>query len=111
MVLVMSVHPGYGGQEFLPESLERIRTLRERARALGTPLDIEVDGGIDHETAPLVVEAGANVLVAGTAVFGAAGCAKAIKKGLKQIRAMGAARGYTQGRYVRCVRYCNWHRS
>ena len=71
MVLVMSVHPGYGGQAFMPEGLERIRTLRDWASELGTPLDIEVDGGIDDETAPLVVGAGANVLVAGTALFGA----------------------------------------
>ena len=79
MVLVMSVHPGYGGQEFIGASLERIRALRKEAAVLGTPLDIEVDGGIDHETAPLVVGAGANVLVAGTALFGAADLAKAIE--------------------------------
>ena len=79
MVLVMSVAPGYGGQAFMPESLDRIRALREWARELGTPLDIEVDGGIDDETAPLVVGAGANVLVAGTALFGAEDMSKAIE--------------------------------
>jgi ribulose-phosphate 3-epimerase len=67
-VLVMSVHPGFGGQEFIPEVLEKVRWLRERA----PDLDIEIDGGIGPATAPAAVAAGANVLVAGTAVFGAA---------------------------------------
>jgi ribulose-phosphate 3-epimerase len=80
MVLVMSVHPGYGGQEFIPEAIERILALRKKADELGTPLDIEVDGGIDRTTAPLVVGAGANVLVAGTALFGAKDMAKAIEE-------------------------------
>ena len=80
VLLVMSVFPGYGGQEFIPESVERIRALREKAADLGTPLDIEVDGGVDPETARLVVEAGANVLVAGTAVFRARNMAQAIKE-------------------------------
>jgi ribulose-phosphate 3-epimerase len=80
MLLVMSVHPGYGGQEFMMQSLERIRAIRKEADALGTRLDIEVDGGIDHTTAPLVVEAGANVLVAGTALFGAKDMRRAIEE-------------------------------
>ncbi|MBN1917486.1 MAG: ribulose-phosphate 3-epimerase [Verrucomicrobia bacterium] len=80
MLLVMSVFPGYGGQQFIPESVDRIRALREKADGLGTPLDIEVDGGIDPETARLVVQAGANVLVAGTAVFRARNMAEAIKE-------------------------------
>jgi len=67
LILVMSVNPGFGGQAFIPEAVEKIRRLR--AMAAGRPIDIEVDGGITPETAPRVVAAGANVLVAGTAVF------------------------------------------
>jgi ribulose-phosphate 3-epimerase len=78
MILVMSVHPGYGGQAFIPETLDSILAIRKKAKELGTPLDVEVDGGIDRTTAPLVVQAGANVLVAGTALFGAKDMAKAI---------------------------------
>jgi len=67
LILVMSVNPGYGGQKFIPAALDKIRNLS--AMAGGRPIDIEVDGGITPETAPLVVRAGANVLVAGSAVF------------------------------------------
>jgi ribulose-phosphate 3-epimerase len=67
LILVMSVNPGFGGQAFIPEAVEKIRRLR--ALVGGRPIDIEVDGGITPETAPRVVAAGANVLVAGTAVF------------------------------------------
>jgi ribulose-phosphate 3-epimerase len=67
LILVMSVNPGFGGQAFIPEAVEKIRRLRAMAGA--RPIDIEVDGGITPETAPRVVAAGANVLVAGTAVF------------------------------------------
>lgn len=63
-VLVMSVSPGFGGQAFVPETPEKIRRLKEM-----TDLPVEVDGGINEETAPLVVEAGAQVLVAGSAVY------------------------------------------
>jgi len=67
LVLVMSVNPGFGGQSFIPFATEKISRLRALA---GTrPIDIEVDGGITPETAPVVVQAGANVLVAGSAVF------------------------------------------
>jgi ribulose-phosphate 3-epimerase len=66
-ILVMSVNPGFGGQTFIPDAVEKIRRLRAMAGA--RPIDIEVDGGITPETAPAVVAAGANVLVAGTAVF------------------------------------------
>lgn len=65
-LLVMTVNPGFGGQEFIPAMLPKIRAAREM---LGPGVDIAVDGGIDAETAPLVVEAGANVLIAGTSVF------------------------------------------
>jgi ribulose-phosphate 3-epimerase len=67
LILVMSVNPGFGGQAFIPEAAEKIRRLR--ALAGSRPIDIEVDGGITPETAPAAVAAGANVLVAGTAVF------------------------------------------
>jgi ribulose-phosphate 3-epimerase len=67
LILVMSVNPGFGGQAFIPAAAEKIARLR--ALAGGRPIDIEVDGGITPETAPTVVRAGANVLVAGSAVF------------------------------------------
>ena len=67
LILVMSVNPGFGGQKFIPDAVEKIRRLRALAGA--RPIDIEVDGGITPETAPLVARAGANVLVAGSAVF------------------------------------------
>jgi len=66
MVLVMSVNPGFGGQKFIESSLEKVRWLR---RQMGEGKDIEIDGGINTETAPLAVEAGATILVAGTAIF------------------------------------------
>ena len=69
-VLVMSVNPGFGGQAFLPLALPKLRALRERFEREGLDVDLEVDGGISPATARSVVEAGANVLVAGTAVFG-----------------------------------------
>jgi ribulose-phosphate 3-epimerase len=72
LVLVMSVNPGFGGQTFLPASLRRIAALRRRVDELGLPVLIEVDGGINAETAPAVVEAGAEVLVAGSAIFNGA---------------------------------------
>ena len=71
LVLIMSVEPGFGGQAFIPASLEKIAQLRALADELGTETIIEVDGGIDAATAPLCAAAGANVLVAGSAVFGA----------------------------------------
>lgn len=71
MVLVMTVEPGFGGQAFRPELLDKVRMLRHYATQRGLPLDIQVDGGINRLTAPLATLAGANVLVAGEAVFGA----------------------------------------
>jgi ribulose-phosphate 3-epimerase len=69
MVLVMTVEPGFGGQKFMPDMLPKIRALRDEIARRGLSIDIEVDGGIDLTTAPLVAEAGANVLVAGSALF------------------------------------------
>lgn len=78
MVLVMTVEPGYGGQAFIPETLDKLRKLRSYADEHGyDTLDIEVDGGINSATAPLVKEAGANVLVAGTGLFRAQDMAQA----------------------------------
>ena len=74
MILVMTVEPGYGGQAFIPETLEKIKALRAHA---GEALDIEVDGGINGKTAPRVKAAGANVLVAGTGLFKAENMAQA----------------------------------
>ncbi len=69
MVVLMSVFPGYGGQKFIPEVLGKIKKAREYAKASGLELDIEIDGGVTEENAKLIREAGANVLVAGSAVF------------------------------------------
>ena len=71
MALIMTVNPGFGGQKFIPSMLEKIAILRHTVEENNFILDIEVDGGINAETAPLVREAGANVLVAGSAVYGA----------------------------------------
>lgn len=79
LVLVMSVNPGFGGQSFIPAVLPKIRAIRQMAREAGRDLRISVDGGINNKTAPLVVEAGADVLVAGSFVFGAPDAALAIE--------------------------------
>jgi ribulose-phosphate 3-epimerase len=90
LILVMSVNPGFGGQSFIPEAIEKISRLR--AMAGGRPLDIEVDGGITPQTAPAVAQAGANVLVAGSAVF--KGGASAYRANIAAIRhAAALARG------------------
>ncbi|MBR1660455.1 MAG: ribulose-phosphate 3-epimerase [Oscillospiraceae bacterium] len=79
LVLVMTVEPGFGGQSFLANQLPKIRDVRAMLDAAGKPdCEVEVDGGIDARTAPLAVEAGANVLVAGSSVFGRADRAAAI---------------------------------
>lgn len=80
MVLVMSVEPGFGGQKFMPQVLPKVTAIRERAVKLGLPLDIEIDGGINLETAPLAVRAGANVLVAGNVIFSAEDKAQRLKE-------------------------------
>lgn len=70
MLLVMTVEPGFGGQQYIPESTERVRQVRQMADELGIDLDIQVDGGITRDNAKIVLEAGANVIVAGSAIFG-----------------------------------------
>jgi ribulose-phosphate 3-epimerase len=79
MVLVMSVNPGFGGQRFIEAAVDKVRRLRAMLDARGLKVDIEVDGGINEETCKRVVEAGANVLVAGSYVFGAKDYAQAIR--------------------------------
>ena len=69
LVLVMSVNPGFGGQAFIESQLAKIASLRKTIDTLGKPIDLEVDGGVNAETASRCVQAGADVLVAGTAVF------------------------------------------
>lgn len=70
MLLVMTVEPGFGGQRYIPESTERIRQIRQMADEAGIDLDIQVDGGITQDNVQVVLEAGANVIVAGSAIFG-----------------------------------------
>ena len=78
MVLVMTVEPGFGGQSFMPETMDKIKTLREEIKRRGLEVDIQVDGGINEKTVETAAAAGANVFVAGSAVFGAEDASKAI---------------------------------
>ena len=70
ILLFMSVHPGFGGQAFLPEVLDKVRAARAIVDERALPIELEIDGGINLETAPLAAAAGADILVAGSAVFG-----------------------------------------
>jgi ribulose-phosphate 3-epimerase len=83
MILAMTVNPGFGGQSFIPETLPKLREIRQMIESSGRTIDLEVDGGIDERTAPQVVEAGANVLVTGTSVFRAPEGIAAALKGLR----------------------------
>lgn len=83
LILLMTVNPGFGGQKFIESSLPRIRRLRDMLKARGLRAELEVDGGINAETAPRVVAAGANVLVAGEAIFGAK---KGVVEAMRRIR-------------------------
>jgi ribulose-phosphate 3-epimerase len=78
-VLVMSVNPGFGGQAFLPRSASKVRAVRAMLDRAGNPAPIEIDGGIDLETAGAVVAAGAEILVAGSAIFGSPDAAAAAR--------------------------------
>jgi ribulose-phosphate 3-epimerase len=84
LVLVMTVNPGFGGQKFIANTIPKIRRVRKMIDSVPETSDLEVDGGIEPHTAPLVVEAGARVLVAGSAVFGASGGPAA---GMAQLKA------------------------
>jgi len=79
LVLLMSVNPGFGGQSFIPETLEKIRSLKKEILSRGLKTCIEIDGGVNPDTAKLCIEAGADVLVAGSAVFKAPDPAEMIK--------------------------------
>jgi ribulose-phosphate 3-epimerase len=78
-VLVMTVNPGFGGQTFIPRSESKVRAVRDLLRREGSSAPIEVDGGIDVSTAPRIVAAGADILVAGNAVFGSSDPERAIR--------------------------------
>lgn len=80
MVLVMSVEPGFGGQKFMPQAIDKIKAIKAEIDRQQLSVDIEVDGGINAETAPLAVAAGANVLVAGNYIFSADDMGAKVKK-------------------------------
>ena len=80
MVLIMSVNPGFGGQKFIPSSIDKIWRLKKQINGLNREVLIEVDGGINDVTSPLVRKAGADVLVAGSAVFGSDNLTEAIRQ-------------------------------
>lgn len=84
MVLVMSVEPGFGGQKFMPSALDKLSRLKAEIKRQGLETELEVDGGINAETAPMVVKAGADVLVAGSYVFSASD----MKKTVSEIKAL-----------------------
>ena len=79
MVLVMTVEPGFGGQSFMHDTMQKVKTLREEIQRRGLEVDIQVDGGINAETVEIAAAAGANVFVAGSAVFGAENPAEIIE--------------------------------
>ncbi len=79
LILIMSVEPGFGGQKFMPEALPKIKEARALALSADHPIDVEVDGGIGAGNAARVIAAGANVLVAGSAIFGAPDIPAAVK--------------------------------
>jgi ribulose-phosphate 3-epimerase len=91
LVLVMSVNPGFGGQAFIPGSLAKLRAVRERITALGRPVMLEVDGGVKVDNIRSVAEAGADVFVAGSAIFGSSDYAATIKRMRTELAAVGAA--------------------
>ena len=86
-ILIMTVEPGFGGQKFLANQMAKVRRLRDEITRRGLKTNIQVDGGVSPTTAPIVAEAGANILVAGSAVYGAEDPAAAIN----QIRDAAAA--------------------
>ncbi len=80
MVLVMSVFPGFGGQKFIPEALDKLRQVKEIISACGKEIDLEIDGGVTEENVQAIKDAGANVIVAGSTVFKAKDRAEIIQK-------------------------------
>ena len=95
LILVMSVNPGFGGQSFIPEALEKLRLLRARIDKLGRKIDLEVDGGINETTAREAIAAGADVLVAGTATF--TGGANAYAGNIRRLRGEAAPTKHASG--------------
>ena len=95
LVLVMSVNPGFGGQSFIPEALDKLKALRARIDKLGRTIDLEVDGGIKEDTARAAIAAGADVLVAGTATF--TGGANAYAGNIRRLRGGPAAPDHRAG--------------
>lgn len=87
LVLVMSVNPGFGGQAFIPGSLPKLRAVRERIAALGRPVMVQVDGGIKADNIRRVAEAGADVFVAGSAIFGSSDYAATIRRMREELAA------------------------
>lgn len=85
MILLMSVNPGFGGQIFIPEIIPKIKALKAILQEKNLKIPIQVDGGINQETAPLVVEAGAEILVAGSAVFGQPDVGQAIERIMRSL--------------------------
>ena len=94
MLLIMTVNPGFGGQSFIPYTVEKIRQARQLIENRNYRCVIEVDGGIDTETVPEVVKAGAEVLVAGSAIFRAPDPARKVKELLEIARSVGYHGGY-----------------
>ena len=94
MLLIMSVNPGFGGQRFIPYTVEKIRRARQIIDERNYRCVIEVDGGIDSDTIPAVVKAGAEVLVAGSAIFGAPDPGRKVQELLEIAASVGYDRGY-----------------
>jgi len=86
LVLVMTVNPGFGGQQFIPSTLSKIRRVQDMIHKVRPAIELEVDGGIDEKTTPLVVQAGANVLVAGSSIYHAA---DGVAAAMNRLRAAG----------------------
>lgn len=83
-VLLMSVNPGFGGQKFIPTMLDKLRRLKQMIDTMGLPVQIEIDGGIDETNISTIVEAGAEIIVAGSAVFGKGDASEAVKRLIDQ---------------------------
>jgi ribulose-phosphate 3-epimerase len=94
MLLIMTVNPGFGGQQFIPYTVEKIRHARQMIEERNFRCEIEVDGGIDSATAPTVVKAGAEVLVSGSAIFHTADPARKVKELLEIAASVGYDRGH-----------------
>jgi ribulose-phosphate 3-epimerase len=87
MILVMSVHPGFGGQSFIPESVSKLGAIRRELGQQGVEIDVEIDGGIKVENIRLVAEAGANVFVSGSGIFGHSDYREIIRQMRVELRA------------------------